>query len=80
MCKDSVVWAYFVAVGLGEVGSVNGEAEALDTEEDWMQRRPTVPIDDDRRTQGRASVLSIVQMVVNDSRVAKRRRVGSEFG
>lgn len=26
MCRDSVVCAYFVAVGFGEVGSVNGEA------------------------------------------------------
>lgn len=29
MCRASVVSAYFVAVGLGDVGSVNGDTEAV---------------------------------------------------
>lgn len=45
MCNDLVVSAYLVAVGFGDVGSVNGETEALGEDVDWIFRvkaRPTV--------------------------------------
>lgn len=45
VCNDSVVSAYLVAVGFGDVGSVNGETEALGDDDDWIFRvkaRPTV--------------------------------------
>lgn len=39
MCRASAVWAYLVTVGFGDVGSVNGAADALEDDEDWMERR-----------------------------------------
>jgi hypothetical protein len=38
VCRASVVSAYFVAVGLGDVGSVNGDTEALIEDEDLRPR------------------------------------------
>lgn len=55
MCRDSVACAYFVAVGFGEVGSVKGEALAV--EDDWMHRRGT---DNGCRVQALVNILQPV--------------------
>lgn len=55
MCRDSVVCAYFVAVGFGEVGSVNGEALAV--ADDWMHRREA---DSGSRVQALVNILQPV--------------------